>query len=154
MCSEYTHYETVYYTSGGKTTKSIHDFCPISWSSYEEISYYKVSYFDRDGDEYHTIVAVWRLCRSWPGRASRKGVKTQRSGQKKEGCLPTDSWGRRRSAGVPCGCVREPGSLTLPFRMGCMFFSTSSKKTYTPPEWSSTRLRAVFPVCKRERAAG
>jgi hypothetical protein len=50
------------------------------------------------------------------------------------------------STGVTSGSVREPGSLTLPFGVGCMVFSTKSKKPYTPLEWAGTRQRAVFAV--------
>ena len=46
--------------------------------------------------------------------------------------------------GVTCGSVREPGSLTLPFGVGCLRFSTSSKNANTPPEWAGTLLRAFF----------
>jgi hypothetical protein len=50
--------------------------------------------------------------------------------------------------GVTCGCVREPGSLTLPFVVGFLFFSTKSKKTETPPEWFGMPLRAFLAVRK------
>jgi hypothetical protein len=48
--------------------------------------------------------------------------------------------------GVTCGCVRAPGSLTLPILVGCIVFSTSSKTQYTPRQSCGTRLRAVFAV--------
>ena len=44
-------------------------------------------------------------------------------------------WGGKLSMGVTSGCVREPGSRTLPFGVGCVGFSTSSKNPHTPPEW-------------------
>ena len=53
------------------------------------------------------------------------------------------------SMGVTCGCVREPGSLMLPFGVGCVGFSTSSKNPHTPPEWVGTLLRACFAVRKQ-----
>jgi hypothetical protein len=34
--------------------------------------------------------------------------------------------------GVTCGCVREPGSLTLPILVGFVVFSTSSKTRLCP----------------------
>ena len=51
--------------------------------------------------------------------------------------------------GFTCGSVREPGSLTLPFSVGCLRFSTSSKNANTPPEWVGTSLRALFAVRKQ-----
>ena len=48
-----------------------------------------------------------------------------------------------------CGCVREPGSLTLPFGVGCLRFSTKSKNANTPPEWAGTLLRACFALRKQ-----
>jgi len=58
-------------------------------------------------------------------------------------------WGGTPSMGVTCGCVREPGSLTLPFGVGCLRFSTKSKNANTPPEWAGTLLRACFAVRKQ-----
>jgi len=51
--------------------------------------------------------------------------------------------------GVTCGCVRGPGSLTLPFGVGCLRFSTKSKNANTPPEWAGTLLRAFFALRKQ-----
>ncbi len=53
------------------------------------------------------------------------------------------------SMGITCGSVREPGSLTLPFSVGCLRFSTKSKNANTPPEWVGTPLRAFFALRKQ-----
>ena len=58
-------------------------------------------------------------------------------------------WGSMGSMGVTCGYVREPGSLTLPFGVGCLRFSTSSKNANTPPEWAGTLLGAFFALRKQ-----
>jgi hypothetical protein len=50
--------------------------------------------------------------------------------------------------------MREPGSLTLPFVVGFLFFSTMSKKTETPPEWFGTHLHAFPTRLQAELAAG
>jgi len=57
--------------------------------------------------------------------------------------------GSRPSIGVTCGCVREPGSLTLPFGVGCLHFSTKSKNANTPSECAGRLLRAFFAVRKQ-----
>jgi hypothetical protein len=56
--------------------------------------------------------------------------------------------------GVTCGCVREPGSLTLPFSVGFLFFAATPQKTETPPEWAGTLLRAFFRIAQAELTAG
>ena len=53
------------------------------------------------------------------------------------------------SMGVTIGSVREPGSLTLPFGVGCLRFSTKSKNVNTPPAWVGTLLRAFFTMHKQ-----
>jgi hypothetical protein len=49
--------------------------------------------------------------------------------------------GGHLSAGGPCGCVREPGSRTLPFGVGFVFFSTKSKKHKPHLVWGVCFLR-------------
>ena len=51
--------------------------------------------------------------------------------------------------GVTCGCVREPGSLTLPILVGFVVFSTKSKKQQTPLQSCGTQLRVFFTVRKQ-----
>jgi hypothetical protein len=53
------------------------------------------------------------------------------------------------SMGFTRGSVREPGSRTLPFGVGFVVFSTSSKKLQTPPEWVGTLLRTFFALRKQ-----
>ena len=53
------------------------------------------------------------------------------------------------SMGFTCRCVREPGSRTLPILVGCIVFSTTSKKQYTPLQSCGTQLRAFFTVRKQ-----
>jgi hypothetical protein len=45
--------------------------------------------------------------------------------------------------------VREPGSRTLPVLVGCIVFSTKSKKLYTPLQSFGTQQRALFPLHTR-----
>jgi hypothetical protein len=54
-----------------------------------------------------------------------------------------------RSVGVTCGWVRGSVSLTLPILVGCMVFSNSSKKPYTPLQNFGTRQRAFVPLHTR-----
>jgi hypothetical protein len=44
--------------------------------------------------------------------------------------------------GVTCGCVREPGSRTLPCGVRYVCFSATPKNIRTSPEWVGTHLRA------------
>ncbi len=71
-------------------------------------------------------------------------------GKHRRGCGST----RFSSEAGACGCVREPGSLTLPFGVGFVVFSTKSKKPQTLPEWAGTPLRACFARLQAQLAAG
>jgi hypothetical protein len=52
--------------------------------------------------------------------------------------------------GVTCGCVREPGSRTLPILVGSGgFLDLVEKKHQTPLQSCGTRLRAFFAVRKQ-----
>jgi hypothetical protein len=59
------------------------------------------------------------------------------------------TWGAYHSTGVTCGCVREPGSLTLPILVGFVGFSTSSKNQQTPRQSCGTQVRVFFAMRKQ-----
>jgi hypothetical protein len=54
-----------------------------------------------------------------------------------------------RSTGLTRGCVREPGSRTLPILVGRCVVSTKSKRHDTPLQSSGTHPRAVVPLHTR-----
>jgi hypothetical protein len=50
--------------------------------------------------------------------------------------------------------MREPGSLTIAFGVGFLFFATTPQKTETPLEWAGTHLRAFPARLQAKLAAG
>jgi hypothetical protein len=57
------------------------------------------------------------------------------------------------SMGVTCGCVREPGSRTLPVGVGCMVFRLR-RKTIHPTRMGWHAFACVFRRAQAKPTAG